>query len=110
MMEVTVSELHGTIPESLNEHAARHAQRLDRYPLKAATLAIAFEKQSGRRAAEARLTLAGGPPLIGRGQGATYRNALNDAISKVERQLKRARSRRRQLRRMTADRATGEAD
>lgn len=103
-MEVTVSALHGTIPQSLNEHAARHGKRLDRYPLKAASLAVAFEKQNGQRAAEARLTMAGGPPLIGRGTGATYRNALNDAISKVERQLKRARSRRRQRRRESVGR------
>lgn len=101
-MEVTVSALHGTIPESLNEHAARHARRLDRYPLKAASLAIAFENETAGRSAEARLTIAGGPPLIGRGNGATYRNALNEAISKVERQLKRARSRRRQRRRASS--------
>ena len=98
-MKVTVSALHGTIPETLNEHAARHAKRLERYPLKGASLAIAFENESTGRSAEARLTMAGGPPLIGRGSGATYRNALNEAISKVERQIKRARSRRRQRRR-----------
>lgn len=103
-MEVTVSALHGTIPESLNDHAARHAKRLERYPLKAAALSIAFEKQTAGRAAEARLTMAGGPPLIGHGSGATYRNALNEAISKVERQLKRARARRRQRRREASPR------
>lgn len=103
-MEVTVSALHGTIPESLNEHAARHAKRLQRYPLKAASLTIAFENVTTGRTAEARLSMAGGPPLIGHGSGATYRNALNEAISKVERQLKRARSRRRQRRRESASR------
>ncbi len=103
-MEVTVSALHGTIPDSLNDHAARHAKRLERYPLKAAALAVAFEKDGGHRTAEARLTMAGGPPLIGHGTGATYRNALNEAISKVERQLKRARARKRQRRRESANR------
>jgi len=98
-MEVKVSALHGTIPDSLNDHAVRHARRLERYPLKAAALSVSFEHASGRRAAEARLNMAGGPPLIGHGIGATYRNALNEAISKVERQLKRARARKRQRRR-----------
>lgn len=98
-MDVTISALHGTIPDSLNEHASRHARRLEKYSLKAAALAVFFEKEYGQRVAEARLTVAGGPPMIGRATGATYRNALNEAISKVERQIKRARSRQRQRRR-----------
>jgi len=103
-MEVTISALHGTVPESLGEHAGRLARRLDRYPLKAASLAINFEKVNGIRRAEARLTRAGGPPLIAHGGGPTYRNALNQAIDRVERQIQRSRDRKRQGRRATASR------
>ena len=103
-MEVTISALHGTFPDSLAEHAERLARRLDRYPLKAASLSIYFEKVSGIRTAEARLSRAGGPPLIAHGSGPTYRNALNQAIDRVERQIKRSRDRRRQSRRTVAAR------
>jgi len=103
-MEVTVSTIHGTIPESLNEHAVRLSRRLDRYSLKAAAMAVSFEKVNGLRTVEVRLTTAGGPPMVGRGDGPTYRNALNQAIDRIERQVKRTRDRKRQRRRAAVNR------
>lgn len=102
-MDVTVFARHTTVPPSLNDHAERLARRLDRYAPKAATMAVNFETENGIRAAEARLTTAGGPPMIGHGTGPTYRNALNQAIDRIERQLKRRRQRRRQNRRAEVD-------
>lgn len=102
-MDVTISARHTTVPSSLNDHAERLARRLDRYAPKAATMAVNFETENGIRAAEARLTAAGGPPMIGHGTGPTYRNALNQAVDRIERQLKRRRQRRRQNRRAEVD-------
>lgn len=98
-MEVTVSAIHCTIPESLHEHASRLGRRLDRYEPRAATLAVTFENPNGLRLVEARLTSAGGPPMLARAKGATYRAALNQVIDRIERQLKRRRQRVRQGRR-----------
>jgi len=101
-METTISAIHCTIPESLHEHADRLARRLDRYELRAASLKLAFEKTNGVRAVEARLSSAGNPPFIARGSGPTYRSAMNQVFDRVERQVKRTRSRRREHRRKTA--------
>jgi len=98
-MEVTVTAIHCTLPDSLDEHAARFGRRLDRYGLKAAVLAVSFEKVNGLRTAEARLSSASNPPFIARGIGPTYRNALNEVLDRVERQVKRTRTRKRQNRR-----------
>jgi ribosomal subunit interface protein len=103
MMEVTISGIHTTIPETLHDHAQRLARRLDRYEPRAATMVVHFENVNGIRTAEARLAAAGGPPMIARGTGPTYRNALNQAVERIERQLKRRRQRRRQSRRTTAN-------
>jgi ribosomal subunit interface protein len=101
-MEVTVTAIHCTIPDSLNDHADRLSRRLDRFELKAAKLSLAFEKASGTRAVEARLSSAGNPPFIAHGNGPTYRNALNQVVDRVERQIKRTRERRRKRRRSPA--------
>jgi ribosomal subunit interface protein len=98
-MEVTISAIHCTIPESLHDHAARLARRLDRYNLRAATLALTFEKPNAQRSVEVRLTMAGGPPLFAQAMGDTYRAAMNQAIDRIERQLKRRRQRGRHSRR-----------
>ncbi len=98
-MEVTISAIHCTIPDSMYDHASRLGRRLDRYGLKAAAAAITFEPVGGIRTVEVRLSIAGGPPSLARGTGPTYRNALNQAMDRIERQVKRTRDRRRHRRR-----------
>ncbi len=102
-MVVTISARHTTVPTTLHDHAERLAKRLDRLDPRAATMAVSFETRNGIRGAEARLTAAGGPPMIAHGTGPTYRNALNQAVARIERQLKRRRQRRRQNRRAAAE-------
>jgi ribosomal subunit interface protein len=98
-MEVTVSAIHCTIPESLHEHAARLSRRLDRYNLRAPTLALTFENANAQRSVEVRLSTGGGPPLLAKATGDTYRAAMNQSVDRLERQLKRRRQRVRQTRR-----------
>jgi ribosomal subunit interface protein len=98
-MEVTVSAIHCAIPESLHDHAARLGRRLERYNLRAASIVLTFENPNAQRTVEARLTAAGGPPLLAQATGDTYRAALNQAVDRLERQLKRRRQRGRQGRR-----------
>jgi ribosome-associated translation inhibitor RaiA len=103
-MEVTVSAIHCTIPESLHDHAARLARRLDRLEPRAASLAFTFENPNGLRTAEARLTSAEGPLMLARATGPTYRAAMNQVVDRIERQLKRRRERVRTGRRAVTTR------
>ncbi len=102
-MDITVAARHTTVPDSLHEHAHRLARRLDRYEPRAASLAVMFEYVNGIRSAEARLSVAARPPMIAHGTGPTWRNALNQAVDRIERQLRRSRQKRRQARRAAAE-------
>jgi ribosomal subunit interface protein len=104
MMDVTISAPHGSVPQSLHDHAARLAERLERYGLRAPTMAVVFSKVNGSCAAEARFSMAASPPMVARGSGPTYRNALNQAVDRIERQMRRNRDRRRTRRRVVASR------
>jgi ribosomal subunit interface protein len=97
-MEVTINGRHCSIPESVREHASRLVRRLDRYGARATSAIVSFEADHGRKSAEARLAVAGGPPLVAHADGPTYRSALERSIDRLERQLKRRRQRRRRLR------------
>jgi len=102
-MDITISARHTTVPESLHDHAHRLGRRLDLYEPRAASLAINLDQVNGVRSAEARLSVAGRPPMIAMGTGPTWRNALNQAVDRIERQLRRSRQKRRQSRRAAAE-------
>jgi ribosomal subunit interface protein len=92
-MEVTINARHCTVPESLRNQATQRLTRLQRQHRRLTGGTIVFEAEREVRRAEARLAVAGGPPLIGRGEGPTLRVALDNALDRLERQLKRRRER-----------------
>lgn len=105
-MEVTITARHCSIPDSVRERATRHARGLDRFGARATSAIVNFDADHGAKAVEARIAVAGGPPLLARADGPTFRSALDRAFDRLERQLKRHRERRRR-RRAAAGRAPG---
>jgi ribosomal subunit interface protein len=92
-MEITINARHTTVPDSLRNQAAQRIARLERLDRRVTAATLVFDGTSNDRHVEARLAIAGGPPLIGHGNGPTLRNALDSALSRLERQLKRQRER-----------------
>jgi putative sigma-54 modulation protein len=92
-MEITINARHCTVPDSLRNQAAQRLSRLQRLHRRLTGGTIVFDVERGLRRAEARLAVAGGPPLIGQGQGATLRAAMDGALDRLERQVKRRRER-----------------
>jgi ribosomal subunit interface protein len=92
-MEITINARHCTVPDSLRNQALQRLGRLARIDrrITAATLVVDGTR-TGRRA-EARVSVAGGPPLIAHAEGATLRAAMDGAVQRIERQLKRRRQR-----------------
>jgi ribosomal subunit interface protein len=88
-MEITINARHCTVPDSLRNQATQRILRLQRLHRRLTGGTIVFEVEREARRAEARLAVAGGPPLIGHGQGATLRAAMDGALDRLERQLKR---------------------
>jgi ribosomal subunit interface protein len=92
-MEVTINARHCTVPNSLRNQATQRITQLQRLHRRLTGGTIVFEVEREVRRAEARLAVAGGPPLIARAEGATLRVAMDGALERLERQLKRRRER-----------------
>lgn len=92
-MEVTINARHCNVPDSLRNQATQRINRLERQHRRLTGGTIVFDVERELRRAEARLAVAGGPPLISRGEGATLRAAMDSALDRLERQLKRRRER-----------------
>lgn len=103
-MDVAITTRHGTIPDSLRDQAERLMQGFQRLHTRATSAAVRFEGEGFEKSVEARLHLGGGPPLVAHASGPTFRAALDRAVDRLDRQLKRRR--KRWLQRRTAVRGT----
>lgn len=97
-MEIQINARNVKASDSLRAQAAFRMERLQRLEQRITSATITFEVDGTTKRAEARLNAAGGPPVIAEGNGATLRNALDAAMDRIERQLKRRRQRRRDSR------------
>ena len=79
--------------------------RLDRYGVRTTSAVVFFDEDHGARSVEARIAVGGGPPIVARAEGPTFRSALDRTFDRVDRQLKRRRQRTRR-RRLQAGRST----
>jgi ribosomal subunit interface protein len=92
-MDLSIKARNLRVAESLRAQAEFRLDRMLRLEQRITAATITFEADNLVKSAEARLTVAGGPPILGRGEGATLRNALDAAMDRIERQLKRRRQR-----------------
>ena len=93
-MDVTINARHCKVPDSLKNQAEQRFARMERIDRRITTATLVFDEAAGVRRAEARLTIPGGSLLVGHGQGATLRAAMDGALNRLDRQLKRSRDRR----------------
>jgi ribosomal subunit interface protein len=103
-MDVKINARNLRVPDSLRAQVQFRLDRMQRLENRITAATITFEAENLTRSAEARLAVAGGPPIIGHGEGATLRNALDAAMDRIERQLKRRRQRSRDSRTRTGRR------
>lgn len=97
-MEVTINTRHCSVPESIRNQSLNRLQRLLRYnPMVLGATAV-FSSEGSNRQMDVRLTIKGGSPVLGRGQGPTFRTALDRALDRLETQLKRRNPRHRSRR------------
>ena len=92
-MDLTISSRHVTVPESLRNQAEQRFARLEKLDRRVTGGTLVLAGEGNLRRAEARVSLAGSPPLLGTGEGPTLRNAMDRAIGRLERQLKARHSR-----------------
>ena len=97
-MDVTINTLHCTVPESIRKQTSMRIERLMRLNPDAQGATANFSSEGSLRRLEGRVPVRGRPPLIGQGEGATFRTALDRAVERIERQLKRRNDRNRNRR------------
>jgi ribosomal subunit interface protein len=92
-MDVTINARHGRVPDSLRNQALQRLTRLQRLDRRITSGTVVFDGAPNGRHVEARLVVAGGPPLVSNADGSTLRSAMDSALDRLERQLKRRRKR-----------------
>jgi ribosomal subunit interface protein len=92
-MDITINARHCRVPDSIRNQAQQRLARLERLDRRIPAATLVFEIEASVCRVEARVAVAGGPPVIGQAEGPTLRNAMDGALSRVERQLKRRRQR-----------------
>lgn len=97
-MDVTITTRHCSVPESIRNQTVSRLGRTLRLNPAALGATANFSAEGASRRIEIRVPLKGAPPLIGHGEGATFRTALDRAVARIARQLKRRNDRHRNRR------------
>jgi ribosomal subunit interface protein len=93
-MEIRINARHSKLPDSLKNQAEQRFGRLQRLDRRITAGSLVIDGTAHLHRAEARLVAAGGPPLIAHAEGPTLRGAIDAALHRLERQLKRRGERR----------------
>ena len=97
-MDVTLNTRHCTVPESIRNQTLMRLERMIRLNPAAQGATANFSAEGTARRLEIRVPMRGRPPLVGQGEGSTFRTALDRAVERMERQLKRRNDRNRNRR------------
>lgn len=87
-MEVTITARHCEIPASLRERAEARVRALARYEPRATVGDVIFDLDHGVSRAEVKLLIPG-TATVAHGSGGSFREALDAAVDRLSRQLKR---------------------
>jgi ribosomal subunit interface protein len=93
-MDVRINTRRATVGDTFLRQAEERVRKLDRYEPRLQAVAIVVDEDRGRISVEARADVPGAPPVVASATGATDRGALDGALQKLRRQLRRERSRR----------------
>jgi len=93
-MDVRITSRRATVGEAFVRHADERARKLTRYEPTLHGVSVVVDEDRGRVSVEVRAEVPGSPPLIARSEAATDRSALDAALQKLRRQLRRQRTRR----------------
>lgn len=97
-MEVNITARHCSIPDSIRDRTAELIRRLERIETRTTSVSVSFEADHGLKNVDARVAVAGRPPLIAHAAAPTFRGALDVAAGRIRRQLRRDRQRGRRRR------------
>lgn len=86
-MQISISARGIELPESVRERAESRISRLTRYDDRLTKAEVVFSSDHGVSRAEIRMT--GPHAIVAHGAGGTHRSALDQAVDRLSRQLRR---------------------
>lgn len=93
-MNVTITARHCTISEPLQQHALEGVERLGRFNRKITSAEITFQEDGGRMTVEAVLKVSGAAPMVAAATAHGLREALDQMLERLAKQVRRGRERR----------------
>lgn len=94
-MLINISARHCTVADSVRRRAEDRLRKLIRFEPRIDSSELVFEQDHGLYAVEARTFVAGRSTIVAHATGTDPRAALDQAVSRVARQLRRQRERSR---------------
>lgn len=94
-MQVIVSARHFDVTDELREVVESRFAKLVRYEPRVSRAEVTLLEEKNRCEVEASVSVDGGGPMHAHGEAEDFRTAVDRAVERLERQLKRHRSRRR---------------
>jgi ribosomal subunit interface protein len=93
-MDVRITTRRATVGEGFLRRAEERLQKLDRYEPRLQAVAVVIDEDRGRVMVEVRADVPGRPTMIASASADSNRTALDRAIQKLSRQLRRQRTKR----------------
>ncbi len=91
-MRVQVAARHCQIPDSVRTRAEALVGKLTKYEPGISSASVIFEEEKLQKRMEVILSIARSEPVIATGEGQDFRTALDKAVDRLSRMLKRRRS------------------
>lgn len=93
-MDVRITTRRATVGEAFLRRAEERVRKLDRYEPRLQGATVIVDEDRGRVSVEVRAEVPGAPPMVGSAEGSSSRGALDAALQKLRRQLRRRRTKR----------------
>jgi ribosomal subunit interface protein len=93
-MDVRITTRNANVGDSFLRQAGERVQKLERYEPRLQSVTILVAEDRGRISVEARAEVPGVPTVVASATGDSERGALDGALQKLRRRLRRGRSRR----------------
>ena len=94
-MRVQITARHCNVPDALLNRTEEHIQKLSRYDSRISSAEVIYTEEKRSRTAEVVVHIDRGEPVVARAEEREFRSALDKAIDRITRMLKRERQQHR---------------
>jgi ribosomal subunit interface protein len=94
-VRVNITERHCEVPQRVRERTERQISGLSRYEPRATAAEVVYSDERHTRKVEVIVHIDGAEHVVGRGEAADFRSALDQVVNRLRRMLSERRDRRR---------------